>query len=155
MLVLGYLIAMFQRGDDSYLAFQNRFFFAGNQGSFDPDPKTWIGKTFQEGGFMSTGSAKGKGFKKKYIMNIFAPKGTQATYCEPFSYYGNGAKRAWNGVSAQSSFSQEFETLFQRGTKFKITKVEMKDGHVYLDCEIIDQELKDLIYVSKAAINSK
>lgn len=145
----------FQRGDDSYLAFQNRFFFAGNTGAFDPNPKTWVGKTFQEGGFMSTGSAKGKGLDKHIIMNVFAPKGTQAAYCEPFSFYGNGGKRSWNGKNGQSSYSQEFETLFQRGTKFKVTKVEEKNGRVYLDCEIIDQELKDLSYVSKSAINCK
>lgn len=133
----------------------NRYFFAGNTGAFDSDPKTWIGKTFQEGGFMSAGSAKGKGLLKKITMNIFAPKGTQASYFEPFSAYGNGGKRSWNGKSSQSSYSQEFETVFQRGTKFKVTKVEEKFGHIYLDCEIIDQEVKDLSYVSKSAINCK
>ena len=137
----------FQRGDDAG-ALAGRLGFVGNK--MPADIQALVGMELQEGGFMSAGSGKWKGFVyKKYIFNIFAPKGTKAAYAEPFSEYGRGAQSAsWDGIQKQSSFSQEFETIFQRGTKMKITKVEETADKVYIDVDIIGQEIKDLSYVS-------
>ena len=87
---------------------------------------------------MSTGAAKGAGFSG-HTFNIYAPKGTKMLYCEPFSAYGNGDGRKWDGVSGQHSFGYEFEMLIQRGTKFKITKIEKKGNKLYIDMEVVGQ----------------
>ena len=112
-----------------------------------------VGMVMQEGGFMSTGSRKSTGFRKKsVIMNIYAPKGTRAAYIEPISAYGNGDGRKWDGIKKFTSFSTEHETLFQRGTKMRITKVYNADNKIYIDCEVIGQEIKDLSYIADSDI---
>ena len=60
-------------------------------------------------------------------------------YVEPFSAFGNGAGRKWDGVSGQSSFGDEAEMLIQRETTFKVTKVEKSSGKIYIDLEIRGQ----------------
>ena len=136
----------FQRGDDVG-ALEGRLKFVGND--IPTDLQDLVGMEMQEGGFMSTGSGKWKGLHRKIIFNIFAPKGTKAAYAEPFSEFGHGAKSAsWDGIQKQNSFSNEFETIFQRGTKMKITKVEETADKIYIEVDIIGQEIKDLDYVS-------
>lgn len=136
----------FTRGDDGLEVIASRIRFAG--GTMPSKLDDLVGMVMQEGGFMSTGSRKGKGFgHKSVIINIYAPKGTKAAYVEPFSDYGNGAGRRWTGDTRFSSYSNEHETLFQRGTKMRITKVYQEGGKTYIDCEIIEQEIKNLAYV--------
>jgi hypothetical protein len=60
-------------------------------------------------------------------------------YAEPFSAFGEGAKRSWDGISSQSTFSSEAEMIVQRGTKLRITKAEKTNGTIYVDMEIIEQ----------------
>ena len=143
----------FQRGD--YLgALEGRLKFVG--GKMPKNFNDLVGMELQEGGFMSVGSGKWKGFNEDYgkdvIFNIFAPKGTKAAYVEPFSEYGSGVcSSSWNGIDKQTNFSQEFETIFQRGTRMRITKVNRKmyQGRTitYIDVEVIGQEKKALDYV--------
>ena len=141
----------FTRGDDGLGVIESRIKFAG--GTMPTDLQGLVGKVMQEGGFMSTGSRKGQGFGyKSVIINVYAPKGTKAAYVEPFSEYGNGAKRAWNGKDRFKTFSDEHETLFQRGTKMRITKVYQNNGKTYIDCEVIGQDVKDLSYVKDSNI---
>lgn len=97
-----------------------------------------LGKVCEDTAFMSTGAAKGAGFSG-HVFNIYAPKGTKMLYCEPFSAYGNGAGSSWDGVGSQSSFGYEFEMLLQRGTKFKITKIEKQGSKLYIDMEVVGQ----------------
>lgn len=100
-----------------------------------------IGTTPTEHGFLSTGVSKGKGFSHKpIIMNIYAPSGTKMMYAEPFSAFGNGSGKGWDGLAQQSSFGDEAEMIFQRETTFRITKVEKSNGKIYLDMEVIEQE---------------
>ncbi|MBR5823742.1 MAG: hypothetical protein IKY67_06335 [Paludibacteraceae bacterium] len=102
-----------------------------------------LGTTPTEYGFMSTGVAKGKGMNLSgsgVTMNIYAPKGTKMLYCEPFSAFGNGQGKKWDGIKTQSSISSEAEMLFQRGTKFRVTKVEKSGSRWYIDMEVISQE---------------
>ena len=141
----------FTRGDDGMKVIESRIKFAG--GSMPNNLQDLVGMEMQEGGFMSTGSRKGKGFNtRSVIMNIYAPKGTKAAYVEPFSAFGCGDKRNWDGVSRFSTYSSEHETLFQRGTRMRITKVYEEGGKTYIDCEVIGQEIRDLSYVKDSNI---
>jgi hypothetical protein len=97
-------------------------------------------------GFVSCGSSKGKGFSG-YIFNIYCPKGTKMMYAEPFSNYGKGAGMRWDsyrgfnldGISKQSKFGYEDETIIQRGTTFRVIKVEKKGTNIYFDIEVVKQ----------------
>lgn len=141
----------FTRGDDGMKVIESRIKFAG--GSMPNNLQDLVGMEMQEDGFMSTGSRKGKGFNtRSVIMNIYAPKGTKAAYVEPFSAFGCGDKRSWDGVSRFSTYSSEHETLFQRGTRMRITKVYEEGGKTYIDCEAIGQEIRDLSYVKDSNI---
>ncbi len=141
----------FTRGGSGIEVIESRIRFAG--GSMPSNLQDLVGMEMQEGGFMSTGSRKGKGFSSRsVILNIYAPKGTKAAYVEPISAYGNGAKRSWDGIERFSTYSSEHETLFQRGTRMRITKVYQEGSKTYIDCEVVGQELKDLSYVKDSNI---
>lgn len=141
----------FTRGDSSLDVIESRIHFAG--GSMPYSLQDLVGMEMQEGGFMSTASRKGEGFSSRdIILNIYAPKGTKAAYLEPISAFGDGAGRDWDGVQRFSSFSTEQETLFQRGTRMRITKVYQEHGKTFIDCEVIGQEIKDLSYVKDSNI---
>jgi hypothetical protein len=98
-----------------------------------------LNKVVTDEAFLSCGSAKGQGFSGSYIFNVYCPSGTKMMYAEPFSHYGNGAKLNWDGVSSQYSFGYEDETIIQRGTTFKITKVEKTGSRVFFDIEVVSQ----------------
>lgn len=102
--------------------------------------KLLLGKTVTDYGFFSCGVSKGKGSSHKpIIMNVYAPKGTKMMYAEPFSAFGNGSGRSWDGVAKQSTFGSESEIILQQGTSFRITKVEKTGGKLYVDIEVILQ----------------
>ena len=86
--------------------------------------------------FTSMGVAKGKGFSGNVIMNIYAPKGTQIMYAEPFSAFGNGGGKSWDGISPQSTFGYESEMIIQRGASYTITKIEKSGGTIFIDVEV-------------------
>lgn len=99
-----------------------------------------VGNTVTEYAFCSCGVSKGKGFSNKpIILNIYAPEGTQMMYAEPFSYFGLGGGRKWNGIDKQSAFGGEAEIILQQGTSFRIAKVEKSNGKLYFDLEVIGQ----------------
>lgn len=99
-----------------------------------------VGRTIEELGFFSCGTVSGKGFTNDVNFNIFCPEGTKGIYAEPFSAFGNGAKLNWDGESGQSGFSSEMETLLQRGTKFKILRVDVTThNYIDIDIEVIGQ----------------
>lgn len=98
-----------------------------------------LNTTPTEYGFCSCGVAKGKGFSGDIILNIYAPSGTQMMYVEPFSAFGNGGGKNWDGIAKQGSFGQESEIILQQGTKFRVTKVEKTPGMIYIDLEVIEQ----------------
>ena len=98
-----------------------------------------LNTTPTEYGFCSCGVAKGKGFSGDIILNIYAHSGTQMMYVEPFSAFGNGGGKNWDGIAKQGSFGQESEIILQQGTKFRVTKVEKTPGMIYIDLEVIEQ----------------
>ena len=102
-----------------------------------------LGTTPTEYAFMSTGVAKGKGLNTSgtgITLNIYAPKGTKMLYCEPFSAFGQGDGKSWDGKSKQSSFGHEAEMLLQRNTKFRVIKVEKAGSRWFIDMEVISQK---------------
>ena len=125
-------------------------------GTQDELEKALLGTQPIERAFMSCGSSKGGGFSQNpIIFNIYAPAGTEMMYVEPFSWYGkdqNGDSNRddgihWDGLTTQTVFGSEIETILQQGTRFRITKVEVSgnwDRKVYVDMEIISQNERQL-----------
>lgn len=100
----------------------------------------FVGKEVVDHGFVSCGTAKGTGFSGT-TLNIYCPKGTKMIYAEPFSRYNGDSCSSWNlwNGTEKYSFGHEFETIIQRGTKFRVTKAYVEYGHLYLDVEVIAQ----------------
>lgn len=112
-------------------------------GTEDFDFNSLVGKTVSDEGFMSCGSTQGAGMKNYVNYNIYCPAGTEALYAEPFSNFGMGKGRNWNGTDKQEDFSGEFETILQRGTKCRITKINKdKSGYVNVEMEVVSQKHK-------------
>ena len=122
-------------GMDKFFGIDSNLFY-GSQADLE---NALLGKTVTEYGFMSCGSAKGKGFSNNIIMNIYAPSGTKMMYAEPFSAFGSGSGKSWDGIKKQSGFGHELETIIQQGTQFVITKVEKVGSHIYVDMDVINQ----------------
>ena len=142
----GYDFDMWLQRGDGMIALK-KFGLTNYNYASDADVYALVGREGTEGAYWSAGVAKGKGFTGEVIFNIYAPRGTHAMYCEPFSAFGHGAGRSWDGISPQSSFGYESEILIQRGTKFRITKVQKSGGQWYIDVEIIEQNPLPFPYV--------
>lgn len=101
-----------------------------------------LGKIVTEYGFMSCGSNKGAGLNLSggVLLNIYCPAGTQMMYVEPFSAFGNGSGKNWDGKEAQNSFGHEVETLLQQGTDMRVTKIERSGDMLYFDLEVVGQD---------------
>ena len=128
-----------QRGVDS-IGLSGVFGYSIYGKSLSQVTKDLVGKTGTEPAFSSCGVAKNTGFgSRPIIYNIYCPRGTKMMYLEPFSHYGSGAKSSWNGISKQSEIGSEAEMLLQRGTQFRVTKVDKSKGKWYIDVEIIAQ----------------
>lgn len=114
-----------------------------------------IGKEGLNKPFMSTAHTKGYGFvgsgenkvTSHCVYNIYCPKGTKGIYTEPYSRYGrlwdDGYK--WDGKDGVHSYggSMGLEVILQRGTRFRVTKVQRLynsgDFKWFIDIEVIDQ----------------
>lgn len=113
----------------------------------DAEIMALVGKEGTEGAFTSAGVAKGKGLGGNVITNIYAPRGTKMMYAEPYSSFGNGSGRSWDGIAKQSTFGSESEIILQRGTTFRVTKVEKSGNTWYIDVEVINQDTLPFPYV--------
>ena len=113
----------------------------------DAEIMALVGKEGTEGAFTSAGVAKGKGLGGKVIANIYAPRGTKMMYAEPYSSFGNGSGRSWDGIAKQSTFGTESEIILQRGTTFRVTKVEKSGNTWYIDVEVINQDVLPFPYI--------
>lgn len=113
----------------------------------DAEIMALVGKEGTEGAFTSAGVAKGKGFGGNVITNIYAPRGTKMMYAEPYSSFGNGSGRSWDGIAKQSTFGSESEIILQRGTTFRVTKVEKSGNTWYIDVEVINQDVLPSPYI--------
>ena len=113
----------------------------------DAEIMALVGKEGTEGAFTSAGVAKGKGLGGNIITNIYAPRGTKMMYAEPYSSFGNGSGRSWDGIAKQSTFGSESEIILQRGTTFRVTKVEKSGNTWYIDVEVINQDVLPFPYI--------
>ena len=113
----------------------------------DAEIMALVGKEGTEGAFTSAGVAKGKGFGGNVITNIYAPRGTKMMYAEPYSSFGNGSGRSWDGIAKQSTFGSESEIILQRGTTFRVTKVEKSGNTWHIDVEVINQDVLPFPYI--------
>ena len=113
----------------------------------DAEIMALVGKEGTEGAFTSAGVAKGKGLGGDVITNIYAPRGTKMMYAEPYSSFGNGSGRSWDGIAKQSTFGSESEIILQRGTTFRVTKVEKSGNTWYIDVEVINQDVLPFPYI--------
>lgn len=82
-----------------------------------------VGQTVYDIAFASCGSSKGTGFSG-HIINIYCPKGTKMLYVEDHSAFGGGS---------------ENETIIQRNTFYRITKVEKSGYRWFIDVEVVAQ----------------
>lgn len=96
-----------------------------------------VGKVVTDPAFTSCGSAKGKGFPGN-IFNIYCPAGTKMVYAEPFSHYGGSYGAVWNGTS-KKALGYELETIIQRNTSFRVSKIERTGSKLYIDLEVVAQ----------------
>lgn len=113
----------------------------------DAEIMALVGKEGTEGAFTSAGVAKGKGLGGNVITNIYAPRGTKMMYAEPYSSFGNGSGRSWDGIAKQSTFGSESKIILQRGTTFRVTKVEKSGNTWYIDVEVINQNILPFPYI--------
>lgn len=100
------------------------------------------GQVIQNHAFTSTGIASGTGFGGEVAYKIYAPKGTKAIYAEPQSYFGNtvgSSAKLYRKGQAYSSVGGEAEVIIQRGTKFRITKIEKSGYTTTVHMEIVEQ----------------
>lgn len=114
-----------------------------------------IGKEGINKPFMSTAHTKGYGFvgngeddvTSSFVYNIYCPKGTKGIYTEPYSSFGRLRDKGyeWDGKEGAHSYGvlMELEVLLQRGTKFRVTKVQRQYNNGayrwFIDVEVIDQ----------------
>jgi hypothetical protein len=110
----------------------------------------FAGKYFTNYAFTSTAVNKGSGFGGDIIWNIYAPRGTQMMYAEPFSAFGHGGGLNWDGISKQTAFGGEAEMIVQRGARYKITKMEKKGNQLFMDVEIHSEKGYELIQQNPA-----
>lgn len=90
-----------------------------------------VGTSFKDNGFYSAGAGKGTGmYDKAIIFNTYCPKGTKMAYMNTKGTYAGGI---------------ENEMIIQRGYSYRITKVEKKGGHYYIDCEVVLGSNNDMI----------
>lgn len=104
-----------------------------------------LGKVFKDEGFISLCASEGKGFSGVCNLKILAPTGTKMVYAEPFSRYGEGDQRDWDGKSAQSSFGSEQEVILQRGSIFRVIDVSIAGGKTNVTLEVIGQDISTYV----------
>lgn len=107
-----------------------------------------VGKIGTNKPFTSCGCSKYSGFESdEVLINIYCPAGTKGIYTEPYSHYGDSGYHEggykWNGKKRGRNCGYENEFILQRGSVFRITKIEKGPyGKWYVDCELIEQPAK-------------
>lgn len=100
------------------------------------------GQIVQNHAFTSTGIATGTGFGGSVAYRILAPKGTHAVYAEPQSYFGDtvgSSAKLYKKGQSYSGVGYEAEVILQRGTEFRITKIEQEGGTLVVYMEVVAQ----------------
>lgn len=92
------------------------------------DPKSLIGMTMQDHGYMSTSISTTGAFGGEIQLQIMLPQGTKhAVY-----------------VADISSFSSEYEVILDRGTKLQIVDATSDGSYIKVLCEVVGNEKRQL-----------
>lgn len=110
--------------------------------SDDAGLKKLVGQIGLEKGFTSTGAMGGTGFGGSVSFKMYAPKGTEMIYAEPFSHYGKGKKLSWNGKTKQTSFGYEFEMLINTNYYKRISSIKRVGSRLEVEIEILNRAVK-------------
>lgn len=112
-----------------------------DRGDIDDLRKIIENQEFTNHAFTSTGIASDAGFGGNIKYKIYAPKGTKGIYAEPQSYYGDtvSGETIYTKGKSYSYIGDEAEVIIQRGTKYRITAIEYKNGNVLVDMEVVEQ----------------
>lgn len=103
----------------------------------DEELQRLVGMSNRIGAFQSCGTMKGKGFSKSVNLDIFVPAGSEAMYVEPFSQFGgSGDGMSWDGISGQSYFGRELETIIQRGGSYTCSGITRHGGSITIELEL-------------------
>lgn len=99
------------------------------------------GQVFQSHSFLSTGIASGTGFSGEVKYSIYAPQGTHAIYAEPQSYFGStiNGEQIYEVGKRYSSVGGEAETIFQRGTEYRVSSISYDYGTINVELEVVNQ----------------
>lgn len=106
------------------------------------------GNTVKNHAFTSTGIATGTGLTGQDInYTIYAPKGTHGIYAEPQSFYGDTIGKnetLYKKGQHYRSVGDEAEVILQRGTSFRIKKIEYAGSawgsqRYNVEMEVVDQ----------------
>ena len=131
------------RGDKDTISFDEAKKLLNRPKDIDTLKNLVEGQLFQNHAFTSTGIASGTGFSGKVSYKIYAPKGTQAIYAEPQSYFGStiGSKeQLYKKGMRYSSVGDEAEVIIQRGTTFRVTNITKSGyGGYTVEMEVVDQ----------------
>ena len=101
--------------------------------------KSLVGMSNRIQSFVSTDTAKGKGFSGKPVaVEIYCPAGSEMMYAEPFSAFSGAgySGHGWDGEKEQRSFGHASEMILQRGGYYTATDVYRGDDgkmHVVLE----------------------
>ena len=102
--------------------------------------KSLVGMSNRIQSFVSTGTAKGKGFSGKPVaVEIYCPAGSEMMYTEPFSAFSGAgySGHGWDGKEGQRSFGHESEMVLQRGGYYTATDVYRGgDGKMHVVLEL-------------------
>ena len=119
-------------------------------------PSMLLGRTGVDESFLSCGTCRNTKFsgtggdnaygKPRVCLNIYCPKGTMMTYADAFNYYTTGysTSNLWDGSTKLSP--GECEIFLQRGTSFRVMKVEYdydKDL-LYVDVDVLGQRMPEV-----------
>jgi len=102
--------------------------------------RTLVGNSYTMKQFGSYGASEGAGFDGRAEIILKAPKGTKMIYAEPFSANGLGEGRTWDGKTRQKYISGENEVIMQRGTTYRVDKVETVYGKNRIYATVIRQQ---------------
>lgn len=113
-----------------------------DNGDIDTLKQICDGQVFQSHSFLSTGIASGTGFSGEVLYDIYAPQGTHCIYAEPQSYFGR--THQFDNVLYQpgdkySGIGGEAETIFQRGSYYRVHIEKNGWSGVKVTMEVVDQ----------------
>lgn len=109
--------------------------------------QTLVGKTYKMKQFGSFSADINGGFNRPVKIVLNAPKGTKMIYAEPFSSHGAEPKgytskmyENWDGKKQNVDIHGENEMILQRGTSYRVDRVEKRGEKSIIYATIVKQD---------------